>query len=195
MRAAHDLARQYSSDYLYKHVMRGWLFGALVLAHNETLAATVDEEVHAVAALLHDLGVAEGSPFISADRRFEVDGAIAARDFLRSHGGDGWRGSGGTGEGEDDAAARRIQLVWDAIALHPQPSIARYKEPVVAVTSAGITMEFFGTGYGVTQAEVDAVVAAYPKDDLLPGFNASLLWLAENKPATTYGTHVFPQTI
>jgi hypothetical protein len=166
-----------SSDYLYKHVMRGWLFGALILSHNATLAADVDLEVHAVAALLHDLGVAEGSAFISADRRFEVDGAVAAREFL----------SGSPDAGSSAWDAHRVQLVWDSVALHSQRSIARYKEPAVAVTSDGIWMEFFGTDYGVTQAEYDAVLAEYPWDDFLPGFNSTLLWLAETKPATTYG--------
>lgn len=154
--------------------MRSWLFGALILSHNTTLAAEVDLEVHAVATLLHDLGVAEGSAFISADRRFEVDGAVAARGFLGNNTGDSWD-------------SHRVQLVWDAIALHTQRSIARYKEPVVAVTSDGIQMEFFGVDYGVTQAEYDAVTAEYSWDDFLPSFNSTLLWLAETKPATTYG--------
>ncbi|KAJ8128211.1 hypothetical protein O1611_g5426 [Lasiodiplodia mahajangana] len=42
--------------YLYNHLMRSWLFGAAALNNNATLKATVDLEVQAVGAMLHDLG-------------------------------------------------------------------------------------------------------------------------------------------
>jgi len=45
--------------------------------------------------------------YASADKRFEVDGANVARDFLRSHG----------------IAERDIGTVWTAIALHTTPGI------------------------------------------------------------------------
>jgi hypothetical protein len=47
------MAREYSEDYLFNHVMRTWLFGALVISHNTTLQQTVDLEVHAIGAILH----------------------------------------------------------------------------------------------------------------------------------------------
>jgi hypothetical protein len=42
--------------FLYKHVVRTWLFGAAIINNNATFAAEIDVEVHAVATLLHDLG-------------------------------------------------------------------------------------------------------------------------------------------
>src|SRR4051812_37938985 len=57
VRAAHDYARARSDDTLYRHVMRSWLFGALMISKNSTLQASVDIEVQAVAILLHDLGL------------------------------------------------------------------------------------------------------------------------------------------
>jgi hypothetical protein len=36
--------------------MRAWLFGTLMLDHNETLRVSVDNEVQAVGLMLHDLG-------------------------------------------------------------------------------------------------------------------------------------------
>ncbi|TXB95931.1 hypothetical protein FocTR4_00016390 [Fusarium oxysporum f. sp. cubense] len=64
--------------------MRSWLYGVLMINANETLSDSIDLEVHAVATLLHDLGwdTTEASPIISADRRFEVDGAFAAQRFI-----------------------------------------------------------------------------------------------------------------
>ncbi|KAK4096404.1 hypothetical protein N658DRAFT_569895 [Parathielavia hyrcaniae] len=63
------------------------LFGTLMLQHNRTLETLVDAEVHAVALILHDLGWdrTPNSTIVTPDHRFEVDGAIAARKFIRGH--------------------------------------------------------------------------------------------------------------
>ncbi|KAI8953646.1 hypothetical protein F4801DRAFT_536106 [Xylaria longipes] len=178
VREAQAFAREHSSDITWNHVMRGWLYGTLVIAHNDTLRATVDAEAHAVAAILHDLGWDQtaNSPVVSADRRFEVDGAIAARDFIRSHSADqaAW----------DD---HRVQLVWDSIALHTLESIFKYKEDIVAVTGTGILMDFTGPTAGVTQQEYDTVIAAFPKTQFFQGVNETFIWLCGTKPNTTYG--------
>ncbi len=50
-----------------------------------------------------------------------------------------------------------------------------------------IVMDFQGPQYGVTQGEYDAVVKAFPNDDLKSGFNDTMIWLCHSKPATTYG--------
>jgi len=52
---------------------------------------------------------------------FEVDGADAAREFLRSHG----------------IPERKADLVWEAIALHTTPGIPAYMRPEIALTNAG----------------------------------------------------------
>ncbi|KAI1749950.1 hypothetical protein F4782DRAFT_511445 [Xylaria castorea] len=159
------------------------VYGTLVIAHNDTLRATVDAEAHAVAAILHDLGWDQtpNSAVVSADRRFEVDGAIAARDFIRTHSRDqsAW----------DD---HRVQLVWDSIALHTQDSIFKYKQDNVAVTGTGILMDFTGPSAGVTQQEYDTVIAAFPKTQFDQGVNETFIWLCGTKSATTYDTFMQP---
>ena len=50
VRAAQDFARRHSSDFAYKHAMRSWLYGALLVERDEALRSTVDHEVHAVGA-------------------------------------------------------------------------------------------------------------------------------------------------
>jgi hypothetical protein len=149
----------------------------MVIEHNETLRNTVDLEVHAVAALLHDLGWDQtpGSPFVSHDKRFEVDGAIAAREFIQNN---------AHGQEWDD---RRVQLVWDSIALHTQPSIYNYKELVVAATGNGIWADFQGPELGITKEEYSAVLSEFPSNDMRDGLNNTLIWLCQGKPATTYG--------
>ena len=45
--------------------------------------------------------------------------------------------------GDVDWDKHRVQMVWDAIALHATTSIAWHKEPEVVATSYGINAEFF----------------------------------------------------
>ncbi|KAI0531998.1 hypothetical protein GGR58DRAFT_201628 [Xylaria digitata] len=183
VREAQAFARSHSSDVVWNHIVRGWLFGSLIIAHNSTLRATVDAEAHAVAAILHDLGWDQtpNSTVVSAERRFEVDGAIAARDFIRGH-----------SPNKKDWDDRRIQLVWDSIALHTQDSIYKYKEDTVAVTGSGILMDFNGPSEGVTEQEYDAVLSEFPKIQFREGINQTFVWLCETKPKTTYDTFMQP---
>ncbi|KAF5593202.1 ankyrin-2 [Fusarium pseudocircinatum] len=174
---AEAFALKHSTYPIYKHVMRSWLYGVLMINANETLSHSIDLEVHAVATLLHDLGwdTTEASPMISADRRFEVDGAFAARAFLREHqDGRFWH-------------ERNVQLVWDAIALHTERSISYFKELDVQVVSKGIAMDFLGPAYGVSREDYAAITKAFPKSDLKDSVNDNIIWLCDTKPQTTYG--------
>ena len=143
----------------------------------------MDAEAHAVAAILHDLGWDQtpNSTVVSTDRRFEVDGAIGAREFINSH-------------ADDPSAwdANRVQVVWDAIALHTQRSIYEYKQDTVAVTGLGILMDFQGPAEGVTQEEYDTVEAAFPKTQFKEGVHQTFVWLCQTKPETTYGKSSSP---
>ncbi|KAI0502943.1 hypothetical protein F5B22DRAFT_579780 [Xylaria bambusicola] len=183
VREAQAFARSHSSDVVWNHIVRGWLYGSLIIAHNDTLRTTVDAEAHAMAAILHDLGWDQtpNSTVVSTDRRFEVDGAIGARNFINSH-----------SSNPKDWNANRVQLVWDSIALHTQPSIFEYKQDTVAVTGLGILMDFEGPAEGVTQQEYDAVVAAFPKVEFEETVNQTFVWLCQTKPKTTYDTFMQP---
>lgn len=177
VRAAEEYAKNNSNDAVYAHIMRSWLYGVLYVQANEELSKTVDLELHAVASMLHDLGWDQtpGSPLISDDRRFEVDGAFAATDFIHHH------------EDADDWDERRVQLVWDAIALHTTPSIYNFKEIDVKAVGQGILMDFYGPSDGVTQEAYSKVSAAFPKDTMYDAVNGAIIWLCQTKPNTTYG--------
>ncbi|KAJ2990230.1 hypothetical protein NUW58_g3056 [Xylaria curta] len=56
VRDAQALIKKFPA-YLYSHQMRSWLFGAAMINANQTLKREIDLEVHAVATLLHDLGM------------------------------------------------------------------------------------------------------------------------------------------
>src|SRR6266849_4965628 len=120
VRDAIDLSRSASEPFLFNHVMRSWLFGILL-----SEGAKPDPELLAVSAVLHDLGLTDR---YTAENRFEVDGANAARAFLKDRG----------------ISTQQTQVVWDAIALHTTPSIALHKEPEVVMTHSGITVDVIG---------------------------------------------------
>jgi hypothetical protein len=184
VRAAQSLARAHNDEVTYYHVMRSWLFGVIIISHNPLLTRTIDPETHAVAALLHDLGLDNTGALISPDKRFEVDGAIAARQFLHT------AIQNGTAR-HDDWDEHRIQLVWDAIALHTTPSLFPYKQSVVNFTATGILADFQGPmsdlSGTLTWDEFNRVNDAFPRQDLGPNFGKWACGFARSKPATTYG--------
>ncbi|ORY59279.1 uncharacterized protein BCR38DRAFT_460575 [Pseudomassariella vexata] len=179
VRAAIEFSRNHSSEAVFLHQMRAWLFGSLIIAGNETLRNSVDIEVQAVSALLHDLGwsMAPNSTIVSSDKRFEVDGAIAARKFLADYGDDGWD-------------ARRTQLVWDAIALHTTRTIGYYKEYEVSTTSMGISVDYDGLKPGVTNETFATIIKEFPNDELKKVTNDTFTWICATKPAVTYDTQL-----
>ena len=163
--------------------MRSWLFGVLVINHNTTLQQTVDLEVHAIGAMLHDLGLVLNAPWISPDRRFEVDGAFAATDFVE--------GQVANDDADSSWNANRLQLLWDSIVLSSEPKISLYKQTTVASVTDGVVIDLSGPDNGVTTGEYDNVLAAYPKLNFLPGINQTLVELCATKPASTYGKWSF----
>ncbi|PMD50914.1 uncharacterized protein K444DRAFT_546029 [Hyaloscypha bicolor E] len=148
VRAAQAMACQYSEDYLFNHIMRTWLFGALVISHNTTLQQTVDLEVHAIGSMLHDLGLVLNASWVSHDRRFEVDSAFAATDFV-----EGQVVHAPEGSAWD---AHRLQLLFDSVLLSSEPKFSLYKEATVASQPFG---EAFVPGYSAVGSRIFDIFA------------------------------------
>ncbi len=72
--------RDTEPDLLFHHSTRVYLFGALT---GERKGLKFDSELLYVGAMFHDIGLTE--TYRHSQLRFEVDGANAARDFLRSY--------------------------------------------------------------------------------------------------------------
>lgn len=165
VRDAGALARSSSEPFLYNHVMRSWLFAVIL---GQDMKRTPDPELVAVAALLHDLGLTEK---YAAQARFEVDGANAARSFLHARG----------------IAPRRIQLVWDAIALHAHGTIALYKEPEVSVIFEGVNVDAVGYAfYRIPPDRMKEILSEFPRLGMKKGITACFSKVAREKPETTY---------
>jgi hypothetical protein len=160
-----EYACEHSEPYLFNHVMRSWLFAVILAELNHSV---YDAEVLAVMTILHDLGLTKA---FDGPLRFEVEGANAARAFARS-------------EGIDD---RRGQLIWDGVALNSTPSIALHKETEVALSMAGIGLDWGGWGYDkLTEPQVAAIVDAFPRLEMKQRFTHAVCCIIETRAATTY---------
>jgi hypothetical protein len=165
VRDAVELARTSFEPYLFNHSMRSWLFGILLSEHAEL---PPDPELLAVSTVLHDLGLADR---YTAEERFEVDGANAARAFLKDRG----------------ISMQQTQVVWDAIALHTTRSIALHKEPEVVMTHSGIAVDVIGAGLDrIPQDKLGAILTEFPRLALKNQFQACLCSVVRRKPATSF---------
>jgi hypothetical protein len=167
-REAAELVRQHETELVFNHSVRVFAFGAMKGAR---LNLKFDSELLYVAALFHDLGLFDA--YHTETKRFEVDGADAAREFLRSHG----------------MPEPKADLVWEAIALHSTPGIPAHMRPEIALTNAGVLMDVVGIGYDEYTAEQrDKVIAAFPRGNFKAEFIQVQTRSAVKKPETTFGT-------
>src|SRR6201985_255525 len=163
-----QLVRDTESGLLFHHSSRVYYFGALAGKHR---GLRFDRELLYAGAMFHDMGLTHQHS--STNERFEVDGANAARDFLRSHA----------------IAQHDIDTVWTAIALHTTPGIPQHMHPVVALVTAGVEMDVLGLSYDeYSDTEREAVVHAHPrsahfKEDIIQAFYDGIKY----KPETTFG--------
>src|SRR5882757_2855542 len=164
-----ELVRDTESDLLFNHSSRVYCFGALTGLRR---GLPFDRELFYAGAMFHDMGLTKRHS--SPTERFEVDGANAARDFLRAH----------------NIAPADIDLVWTAIALHTTPGIPVHMHPVVALVTAGVEMDVLGIAYEeFTDAQREAVVAAYSrgrdfKNNIIQAFYDGM----KHRPDSTFGT-------
>jgi hypothetical protein len=164
---ATDLLLEHGTEFIYNHSLRVFLFASLNGKRNNL---SYDPELLYISAVFHDLGLTKH--YSSPDLRFEVDGANAARDFLRSY----------------DLPERSLQLVWDTIALHTTIGIAEHKEPEVALMYSGVGLDVMGEGYEHLPSESrEEIIGVYPRNDfkkkIIPTFFSGF----EHKTETTFG--------
>lgn len=163
-----DLVRDTESDLVFNHSSRVYCFGALAGARKSLV---FNPELLYAGAMFHDMGLF--APYSSTDERFEVEGANAAREFLRSHG----------------IHPSDIDLVWTGIALHTTPGIPVHMHPVVALITAGVEMDVLGIAYDeFTAHDRESVVKTFPrtpnfKEDIIQTFYDGV----HHKPDTTFG--------
>lgn len=164
---ATDLLLTYGNEFLFNHSLRVFLFASLN-AQKSTIEH--DSELLFVSSVFHDLGLTK--EYSSPDLRFEVDGANAAREFLKGHG----------------FPERSLQLVWDTIALHTTIGIAEHKEAEVALMYSGVGLDVMGEGYeNLSDEHRNEIISVFPRTDfkknIIPAFFSGF----EHKTDTTFG--------
>lgn len=168
-RDATTLVREAEGELLYQHSVRVYYWAALA---GQRRGLKFDPELLYIAAMFHDFGltVSHGESHL----RYEVDGANAAREFLRKHG----------------VPEAECQKMWLAIALHTTNGVSPHLDPIAALLAEAANMDLVGAGYDeVTVVQRDAVIAAHPRpprfaDDFMQALFDSL----KHRPETTQGT-------
>lgn len=164
---AQGIVHEYGNELIWNHSNRVYLFGAIKGKQDHL---SFDDELLYVSALFHDLGLTP--TYSSPDKRFEVDGARAAREFLSTY----------------NVRTEDTQLVWDAIALHTTLGVAEYKESNVSLLYHGVGMDVMGDHFDQFSDDVrQAITTKFPrknfKRDILAAFYDGL----KHKPETTFG--------
>lgn len=165
---AAEIVRASEPDILFRKAMRVFVFASVI---GRRRALSFDAELLYVAALFHDVGLTE--PYRHSCRRYEIDGANAARAFLAER-----------GVKSEDAAQ-----TWQAIALHTSFGLHSAMTPLSALLGAAVETELFALHFDeVSRAERDVIVQAWPRG---AGFKELILEAlaagTSHKPATAFG--------
>lgn len=162
-REAVDFVRSVSAPIVFNHAMRTYLFAELL---GRAQGLRYDRELLFLGCVCHDLGQ---TPSFMGQQRFEVDGADAAAEFLAKR----------------EYPPERIEVVWDAVALHTCIGIVHRKRPEIALVSAGAGVDLVGQGLKLLDSsDVQQVLAAFPRRDFRETFPHVLCAIAGHKPDT-----------
>lgn len=160
-----EYAQRLYAPYLFNHAMRSWLFAAKI---GQSKGVDCDLEVVAVGTILHDIGL---SAAVSGSNRFEVNGAAAARSFVKERG----------------ISNRRAQLIWDLVALNSTPSIALHKEAEVALGTMGIGLDYGGFFFElVPSADMSEILSAFPRLKMKDKFAETCCRFVTARPETSF---------
>ncbi|MFY9884584.1 MAG: HD domain-containing protein [Candidatus Cybelea sp.] len=168
-REAAATARACEPIEIFNHSLRAFFFAELI-ARAKGLAH--DVEAVFVASILHDTGLSPA--YMSQDRRFEVDSANLAREIAGRHG----------------VERARADAIWDAVSLHDQGEIARWKSTEVMLVNAGVVADFGGSLNLMKRDDVAAVLESAPRTGFIPVFLDAVVVVAKRKPQATGNSFV-----
>lgn len=146
---ATELARTASPAYLFNHAVRTFLFGSLI---GRALGLKFDDELLYLSCVMHDLGLTEQ---FAGELPFEIQGAEAARQFLRQH----------------EYPGEKIAVVWDGIAMHAS-MISHFKPPEIRLVGEGAGADVLGPAPDqVNATQTREILRMFPR----MGFKTSFL--------------------
>lgn len=150
-RAALRLVADVQEPYLRNHSLRSFLFARAAAAKaGRRPGRDYDVEVVFLICVLHDMGL---TARVDTGQRFELDGADFAARFLEERG----------------ITDRRVDTVWDAIALHTSyglhrsPVFVRRRPPEIVIAQDGIGIDLTDGPGALPAGYADRVHAVYPR--------------------------------
>jgi hypothetical protein len=137
--------RSITEPAIFNHSMRTYLYGRFLGEVQGMLPdRDYDDELLFLGCVLHDAGLSAPG---NGDQRFELDGADLAATWLTERG----------------LAPEKVEIVWDAVALHLCFEIAMRKRPEIALVTAGAGYDLGGGGPDLPAGYADRVHAALPR--------------------------------
>lgn len=165
--AAMEYVEHVAPPFLRHHVLRSYVYAEWI---GRARGLAYDREVLYLATVLHDLGL---TPLAKVLARFELEGADLAREFLLARGMD----------------ERRVELVWDAIALHTSAELPLRKSPEIALCHLGIAADIRGLPPELAaRSPTQSLLASCPWLDLDAALIETLVGLYRKSPAAA-GSH------
>ncbi|KAA8888120.1 HD domain-containing protein [Nocardia colli] len=142
------LTLQVESPAIANHSIRSFVFARLFADHIQAASdADYDPDLLFAATVLHDIGLSEAG---NGHRRFEVDGADKAAEFLTEQG----------------LGAAAVDSVWEAIALHTTQHIADRRGTLSMLTTNGISLDFGKDTEFISDELGAAIHAQYPRHSM-----------------------------
>ena len=165
---AEQYIRGAEPDFLFNHLVRTFVFGALRL---QARGKGFDPETAYVAALFHDLGLVPA--MASANGSFEIDGADRAEAFVKANGG----------------TPEQARTVWNAIVMHDMGGAYELHQSTEALLlGAGAGSDVDGPNpQAISQATVAEVLAAVPRLQFKARFTALAIDHCKRKPTSQIG--------
>ncbi|CVK92252.1 uncharacterized protein FPRN_09813 [Fusarium proliferatum] len=136
--SSYQYTKKYATPGVLNHVLRSAAFCLLLqkkMPEFAELGDSLDIELVVVSCFLHDLAWSKTKELVTNTRRFEVDSANLSREFINAT---------SEKDGNWEQGSRRMQIAWDAIALHTMETIAPWKEPEVALVHFGVHGDLLG---------------------------------------------------
>ncbi|MCP2259822.1 HD domain-containing protein [Streptoalloteichus tenebrarius] len=137
--------RDVEAPAIFNHSMRTYLYGRFLGEHQGLRPDhDYDDELLFLGSVLHDVGL---TPAGDRDQTFDIDGADLAAEILTAQG----------------LAPDRVEVVWDAVALHLHTDIAQHKRPEIALVSAGAGYDLTPLGPTLPAEYLDRIHRAFPR--------------------------------
>ena len=168
-RRAAGFARDACPEFLFNHCLRTYVFGTLLLKSKPSAYRTDDAFV---AALLHDLGLLP--KFASTRNSFEIDGASAAEEFVRTQG----------------AAADDADIVWHAVEMHDGKwALTQRQGPEAMLVALGAGADHVGFDSAqIDRRQVAETLSAFPRLKFKRRFTDLLSDHCRRKPTSQRAT-------